>query len=83
MAQLQRKIQKSEPAPFEGILVPYETYRKMNADILEMDNTKDALSTCLSNSTGDSVLEVDWRGYTISFGVGLVGGMLLLSYLKK
>lgn len=77
---LQQNLRANEISPFDGVLIPYETYRKMSQESLDFDMTKSELEICKSEIPG--ALDIDFKGYVISFSIGVIGGLVLKEVLK-
>ena len=82
MAQRWQTILKTnEVSPFDGVLVPHETYRKMSDESLEYDIMTNRYQECL-NRERESAPDFDWEVIGMSFGFGLSFGLILKEVLK-
>ena len=80
LAQEQVILKKSQLAPFKGILVPEDTYKKMFADI----ETKDFLQKALEEKTYDYVKleESASTKQNYFFGAGALLGVIATIAIK-
>src|SRR5689334_8729475 len=72
--QWQINLRKNEPVPFDGVLVPYETFRKHEAEALELDLKSEELKNCLSSQPDRIPDGLHFGEYVLTFTVGAVVG---------
>jgi hypothetical protein len=75
------KIKKNESAPWDGILSNEEMYRRVDSQLRQCDITRVELLSC--RKADEPEISFDWKGYTITFGIGVVAGIVLDSYLRR
>lgn len=71
MAQDQMIIKSGSIAPYNGVLVPDLTYKKMHVDIFQKDLYKSELELCLETRYRDNDQDKH-----LWFASGLVGGLI-------
>lgn len=84
--QWQINLKKSELAPFDGVLVPHETYRKQDELNREFDLNKEELRNCLNKEEVKDPRGFEFIAHGITFTVGVaagIGGVLLLKEVLK
>lgn len=74
-------LNQDNPAPFRGVLVPPETFKRMWIDIKERDMLKSELQVCLDNKTQYQETSAGtWL--TMGIGAGLMTAIILSATLK-
>lgn len=77
----QTSLKINEPAPFSGVLVPNETYRRMSDQDLEYDIINSRYQECMTREH-DGNPSIDIGGYALSFSLGIIGGILIKEFIK-
>lgn len=75
--QWQTNLKANELAPFEGVLVPHETYRRMSESDLEKDLLSNRYDECLARENNMSP-SFDFEGYTLSFSIGVLAAIFVM-----
>lgn len=78
MAQLwQTNLKANELTPFEGVLVPHETYRKMSESDFEKEIMTNRYQECIDRERELSPL-FDFEGYALSFSIGVLAAAFVM-----
>lgn len=78
MAQAwQTNLRANELAPFEGVLVPHSTYRKMSDSDLEKDLISNKYDECM-NRENDLSSRFYFEGYALSFSFGVLAAFFVM-----
>jgi hypothetical protein len=83
-AQSQTVLQKNDLAPYTGVLIPEETYRKMHVDIFASQEFQEHFKACeferLSLIQNSEVEHAQGFSYGVAFGV--LASLLIVSVSK-
>ena len=70
----QINLQKNEPVPFDGVLVPYKMFREHELEAKELALKNEELKNCLSSQPDRIPDGLSFGGYVLTFSVGAVVG---------